>query len=178
MLTRSRCQLLGGLLAGLALLFISAPHLNRVAAAKMPAQIPVRINEADLKNLNPAAITITMPSQIKWTPNPATPGLLTSYLYGAGDKPGLYVVLVKWLPHSMTHPHFHPNDRYVTVLSGTWWVGTGTKYDPDHTVPLPAGSYSVHHGMQVHYDGAKDEGCVLEIVGMGPASPKDVPETK
>jgi long-subunit fatty acid transport protein len=70
----------------------------------------------------------------------------------------------------MSRPHFHPNDRYVTVISGTWWVGTGTKYDPDSTVPLKAGSFVVHAGKQIHYDGAKDEECVLEIVGMGPAN--------
>jgi hypothetical protein len=28
----------------------------------------------------------------------------------------------------------------------------------------------VHYGKQIHYDGAKDEECVLQIVGMGPAT--------
>jgi hypothetical protein len=77
---------------------------------------------------------------------------------------------VRWHAGHMSHPHFHPNDRFITVLSGTWWVGTGTKFDPDATVPMPAGSYVVHYGKQVHYDGAKDGDCVLEIVGMGPAT--------
>jgi hypothetical protein len=27
-----------------------------------------------------------------------------------------------------------------------------------------------HFGKQIHYDGAKDGDCVLEIVGMGPAA--------
>ena len=70
----------------------------------------------------------------------------------------------------MSHPHFHPNDRYITVLSGTWWVGTGKKFDPDSTVPLPAGSVVTHYGKQIHYDGAKDEAVTLEIVGEGPAT--------
>jgi len=70
----------------------------------------------------------------------------------------------------MSRPHFHPNDRYVMVLSGTWWVGTGPKYDPDSTVAVHAGSYVVHTGKQIHYDGAKDEIAVLEIVGEGPAT--------
>ena len=37
---------------------------------------------------------------------------------------------------------------------------------------MPAGSYVVHYGKQVHYDGAK-EGTgptVLQIVGEGPAT--------
>jgi long-subunit fatty acid transport protein len=56
------------------------------------------------------------------------------------------------------------------VISGTWWVGTGTKYDTDSTEPIPAGSFVVHTGKQVHYDGAKDGEVVLQILGMGPAT--------
>jgi len=77
---------------------------------------------------------------------------------------------VKWYPHNNSRPHFHPNDRYITVLSGTWWVGSGTKYDPDSMVPMPAGSYVVDLAKQPHYDGAKDEMAVIEIVGEGPAT--------
>ena len=31
--------------------------------------------------------------------------------------------------------------RFFVVLSGTWRVGTGEKYDLDSTVAVPAGSY-------------------------------------
>jgi hypothetical protein len=98
--------------------------------------------------------------------NPAA----VKFTLGDPAKEGLYIVLVRWHPGHMSHPHFHPNDRFITVLSGTWWVGTGTKFDPDATVPMPAGTYVVHYGKQVHYDGAKDGDCVLEVVGMGPAT--------
>jgi hypothetical protein len=76
--------------------------------------------------------------------------------------------LVKWDPGKMSRPHFHPNDRYVTVISGTWWVGTGPKYDPASTKPVPAGSFVTHYAKQIHFDGAKDKEVVLQIVGMGP----------
>jgi hypothetical protein len=89
---------------------------------------------------------------------------------GDPDKPGLYVILVKWTAHHMSHPHFHPNDRFITVLSGTWWVGTGNKFDPDSTVALPAGTFVTHFGKQIHYDGAKEGDTVLEIAGEGPAT--------
>jgi len=56
------------------------------------------------------------------------------------------------------------------VLKGTWWVGSGTKYDPNATVPMPAGTFVTHYGQQVHFDGAKDEDAVLLIVGLGPAT--------
>jgi hypothetical protein len=54
------------------------------------------------------------------------------------------------------------------VLSGTWWIGTGTKYDPAGTYPVTAGTYVVDRANGIHYDGAKDTECVLEIVGTGP----------
>ena len=36
--------------------------------------------------------------------------------------------------------------------------------------PVTEGSYVVHYGGQIHYDGAKKEEVILQIVGMGPAS--------
>jgi len=56
------------------------------------------------------------------------------------------------------------------VLSGTWWVGTGETYDPNSTVPMPAGTFVTHFAKGVHYDGAKDGETVLLIVGEGPAT--------
>ena len=82
----------------------------------------------------------------------------------------MYVTLTKWKPGNMSRPHSHPNDRYITVLSGTWWVGTGTTFDPGSTTPVPAGSFVTHFGKQIHYDGAKDEEVILQIVGIGPAT--------
>ncbi|HXC27031.1 MAG TPA: cupin domain-containing protein [Stellaceae bacterium] len=123
---------------------------------------------AGAADLNPAAVKYTLPDKIDWKVNPN--GADNAVLAGDPSKEGLYIVLVRWHAGHMSHPHFHPNDRFITVLSGTWWVGTGTKFDPDATVPMPAGSYVVHYGKQVHYDGAKDGDCTLEIVGMGPAT--------
>lgn len=126
------------------------------------------LGPAKAADLNPAALVYTPPDKIKWVVG--ANGADTAVLLGDPDKPGLYIVLTKWHAHHMSHPHFHPHDRYITVLSGTWWVGTGTKYDPDSTVPMPAGSFVKHFAKQVHYDGAKDEDTVLEMVGEGPAT--------
>jgi hypothetical protein len=41
-------------------------------------------------------------------------------LFGDPSKPGPYVVRIKGLPGNMSRPHFHPNDRFFVVLSGTW----------------------------------------------------------
>src|ERR1700730_12484969 len=125
---------------------------------------------AHAAELTPAAIKIKLPDQIPWeAPTPA--GNQNAVLVGDPSKPGFYMVLTKWLAgNHFSRPHFHPNDRFITVLKGTWWVGTGTKYDPPSTVALPAGSFVTHVGKQVHYDGAKFEDTVLLIVGEGPGT--------
>ena len=45
-----------------------------------------------------------------------------------------------------------------------------TKFDPDSTVPAPAGSYVIHHAGKIHYDGAKDGEAIIQVWGMGPAT--------
>ena len=119
-------------------------------------------------DLDPNYVTYKLPSQIKWTGRAGAAE--TAVLMGDPSKEGLYIELVKWYPHNNSRPHFHPNDRYITVLSGTWWVGSGTKYDSDSMVAMPAGSYVVDLAKQPHYDGARDETAVIEIVGDGPAT--------
>ena len=56
------------------------------------------------------------------------------------------------------------------MLEGTWWVGTGNKFDPDQTVPMRAGTTVTHFANGVHYDGAKDEETIIMIVGQGPVT--------
>ena len=121
--------------------------------------------------LNPAAVVYKLPDQIPWGPVNAA-GAQSAVVVGDPGKPGFYMVYNKWTKgNHFSRPHFHPNDRYIVVLQGTWWVGSGPKFDPDNgTVPMPAGSFVTHYGKQVHWDGAKDEDTVLLIMGEGPAT--------
>ncbi|HVA93658.1 MAG TPA: cupin domain-containing protein [Candidatus Dormibacteraeota bacterium] len=142
--------------------------LSRTWLLALGVALVISLGSAKANDLNPKTLIYKLPNQIQWKDGPS--GASEAVLHGDLAKPGLYIVLVKWHAHHMSHPHFHPNDRYITVLSGTWWVGTGRKFDPDKTVPMPAGSFVTHFARQVHYDGAKDGDTVLEIVGEGPAT--------
>jgi quercetin dioxygenase-like cupin family protein len=126
--------------------------------------------------LNPKALVYKLPDQIPWKRNAAGTNE-AAVLVGDPEKPGLYVEMFKWLPGNMSRPHWHPNDRYITVLKGTWWVSTSSTFNPNETVPMPAGSYVTHFGKEIHYDGAKNEEVVLLIVGEGPetATPASTP---
>lgn len=122
--------------------------------------IPVRGAQID-----PRAITYTLPENIQWQKGTTSD---SASLLGDPSKPGLYIQLIKWHRGNMSRPHSHSTARYITVLSGTWWVGTGSTFDPSHTVPMKAGSFVIDQPNELHYDGARDEECVLYLVGMGP----------
>ena len=95
-------------------------------------------------------------------------GVKMAVIAGNPSKPGVYVVRVKFPPGLMSRPHFHPDDRYAIVIKGTWWTGTGDTFDPNTTVPVKAGGFMKHPAGGHHYDGAKDEEVILQLIGYGP----------
>jgi hypothetical protein len=110
------------------------------------------------------------PEEVKWTDRPGYDGVKFAMLVGDPSKPGLYVIRAKFSPGAMTRPHWHADERYVTVLQGTWYTGEGDTFEPDKTQPLKQGSLMIHPAKGHHYDGAKDEEVIVQIVGIGPSS--------
>jgi hypothetical protein len=136
----------------------------------LPIVFATTLSLGSAAELNPAALIYKLPDQIPWGPVNAA-GAQSAVVVGDPAKPGFYMVYNKWTKgNHFSRPHFHPNDRYIVVLQGTWWVGTGPHFDPAETKPIPAGSFVTHFGKQVHWDGAKDEDAVLLIMGEGPGS--------
>lgn len=99
-------------------------------------------------------------------------------LFGDPAKPGMYGVLIKWDPGKGSRPHMHDQDRFIYVVSGTWWVSSDNKYDPKKTYPMPAGSFVTDKANTTHWDGARMGGppAILELVGMGPVKTIQVDE--
>jgi quercetin dioxygenase-like cupin family protein len=119
---------------------------------------------------DPTVLRFTLPADVQWVQSKEYPGLKSAVIYGDPGKPGPYAVLNHFSAGTFSHPHFHPNDRIIVVISGTWWMGTGDKFDLDATKPMPPGSSAVHYGGKVHFDGAKSEDCEVVIYGIGPAT--------
>ena len=135
-----------------------------IAAAAFMMLVPVGSAEWD-----PSSIKITPPDNVPWV---KTANNDTAILVGDPNKEGLYVELLRWHEGHNSRPHFHPHDRYIYVISGTWWVGTGNVYDHSIEKPVGPGTYVVHPAGGIHWDGAREGkgDCVIEIVGMGPAT--------
>jgi len=132
-------------------------------------------NIPDISTLNAKAMQLVVPDldKIKWGPAAGLEGTDSYTLVGDAGKPGFYVVLNRFHPGYFSHPHYHANDRYIMVLSGTWWAATGGKDDPEHiTVPIKAGSFAIHKGKEVHYDGARagQQDAIVMIFGEGPGT--------
>jgi quercetin dioxygenase-like cupin family protein len=116
----------------------------------------------------PSVVRIT-PEQLQWMDEPDGLGFKTAIVEGDPAKPGLYIIQVKFPPGVMSRPHIHREDRYATVLKGTWYTGAGEEFAPDKTIPLKPGSFMKHPAGVYHFDGAKDEEVILQLVGMGPS---------
>ena len=114
-------------------------------------------------------ISVVDIDKLQWKDYPGLPGVTFTVVDGDPSKAGIYTIRAKFAPRTMSQPHWHPEARYVTVIKGTWWTGAGAKFDPENTVPVKAGGFSVHTAKEIHYDGAKDEEVIVQISGIGPS---------
>ena len=89
-------------------------------------------------------------------------------VFGDSSKPGMYVTRAKFEAGRFSRPHYHSQERWVTVIKGTWWTGEGDVFDEDNMIPIKEGGLMYHPAGFHHYDGAKDEDVIVQIMGMGP----------
>jgi hypothetical protein len=143
--------------------------------APLLASLPFALSgkTAQASNIDPSQTTVTLPDAIKfvpWSGGPPGSGEMAP-LYGALDRPGPYLVLMKWHPGYMSAPHSYATDRLSMVVSGTWWVNSGADFDPAHTVAVPAGGFVLRHAHTPHYDGVPKnvkEPAVIALFGIAP----------
>ena len=146
-------------------------------------QLAASATTAHASAINPSETQITLPDAIKWTSWPGTPPHSSEMatLYGSLDKPGQYLVLMKWYPGYMSAPHYYATDRLSLVLSGTWWVNSGADFDPNSTVPVPAGGFVRRVAGTPHYDGVRSSGtqpAVIALFGTAPVHLKLIDPSK
>jgi hypothetical protein len=143
--------------------------------AALTAGLPLAASSraANASKLDPAETIVTLPDAIRfvaWSGAPPHSGEMAT-LYGGLDTPGPYVVLMKWYPGYMSAPHSYATDRLSLVLSGTWWVNSGADFDPNQTVPVPAGGFVRRVAHTPHYDGVTrdaKEPAVIALFGIAP----------
>src|SRR6266478_9936053 len=68
-------------------------------------------------------------------------GIQTRTLKGDATKSGIYTIQLTIPANVRIQAHTHPDDRVATVISGTWYIGYGSKFDEAKLKPLTAGSF-------------------------------------
>jgi quercetin dioxygenase-like cupin family protein len=121
----------------------------------------------DTKQTKPAAIH--RPDDLNWTDGPASlpPGAKVAVLEGDPTKPGPFVMRVKVPDGYKIPPHTHPKPERLTVISGSFHLGMGDKFDPKHAQQLPAGTYGTWPAGMKHFVWAEGE-TVVQLHGDGP----------
>jgi quercetin dioxygenase-like cupin family protein len=114
------------------------------------------------------ALRITT-DELIWKPG-RVPGHEIAALIGDSTKPGPYVERVKFPANSISQAHSHPEARAYTIISGTWYVGYGDKFDPAKLKALPAGSFYTEPANVNHFSQIKEDGVVVQITGGGPTA--------
>ena len=133
---------------------------------------------------NPVPPSATEMPSLFWLPEdvqfPEMPpgGSPTVTLFGDPRAEGLYVTRTL-IPHgTKTMPHFHPDSRTVTVISGVCYYGRGEEFDESRVIPMPPGSFFTEPAGVPHYIWAKDGDVVVQTTAIGPSGTQRVPSRR
>ena len=65
-------------------------------------------------------------------------------------------------------PHWHPDTRYVTVLSGTYYQAVSDRFDPSLARAYPPGSFLIVPAGVKHFVWAKEGEVIIQEQGTTP----------
>jgi hypothetical protein len=135
-----------------------------VLAAGCGVSAPAQHGEGD-----PMGAAVHRPDGIEWRDGPSSlpPGAKFAVLEGDPSKPGPFVFRVKVPDGYRVPPHTHPKPERVTILSGTFHLGMGNRFDAAKGQELPAGTYGTWPAGMKHYVWVKGE-TVVQFHGEGP----------
>ena len=105
-------------------------------------------------------------------------GIETVALKGNPDQAGVYTIMLRVPAHTRIAAHSHRDDRVATVISGTWRIGYGDKFDQTKLKALPPGSFYTEPPSRNHFAETGDEAVVVQITGFGPSSTEYVDATQ
>jgi quercetin dioxygenase-like cupin family protein len=126
---------------------------------------------------------VSMPDTLKWVEPPVLPGARLAVVLGDPSKEGAFVYRLKIPAEYRIPPHLHKAAENVTVLSGTFFIGIGEKFDPGAGRALPAGGFVSIPPDHAHFAWAGGQETVVQVHGMGPTdlrfvNPADDPRKK
>ena len=121
--------------------------------------------------------------ELKWVDiGSLPPGAKLAVIEGPLNQAGPLTFRLKFPANYEIPAHWHPAIEHVTVISGTFNMGTGDKLDRAKTKALTAGGIAIMQPKTTHYAWTKDE-TIVQVHGMGPwgvtyVNPADDPRKK
>jgi quercetin dioxygenase-like cupin family protein len=108
-------------------------------------------------------------AEIKWGPAPPSlqKGAEVAVVSGNPAAAEPFVIRLRVPAGYVIAPHWHPTDEHVTVISGTFGLGMGEKFDKAALKEMPAGSYGMLPAEMRHFAMAKTA-AIVQVHGMGP----------
>jgi len=116
-------------------------------------------------------VTILSPDTVAFKADANIPGVAIALIAG-NPKEGAYTIRARFSTGVRIPAHFHPDERVVTVISGTYYFAAGDKFDegalkghgPGTVIVVPAGA--------PHFSACKDDVAVVQESGVGPTGIK------
>ena len=137
---------------------------NQMAVVKKTSDKAVRSHQP-----GEAVFTTILSEDVEWKPFPSfPPAARLAVVVGNPSQPGPYVTRVK-VPHGVKlMPHWHPEDRIYTVISGVFYIGLGDQFDPNKLEAYPPGAVVVLPGNTPHFHWAKSGEYITQVSAIGP----------
>lgn len=109
-----------------------------------------------------------LPGDLKWADVPSLPpGAKIAVLEGAMNEAKPFTIRLKFPADYDIPPHSHPAIERVTVLSGTFNMGTGDKMDKQQGMALPVGGLAIMQPGTNHFAWTNED-TIVQLNGTGP----------
>ena len=109
-----------------------------------------------------------LPEDVDWNPFAEfPPSVRLAVMAGEPSQPGPYTIRVRVPRGVKLMPHWHPEDRVYTVISGAFYIGLGDRSDSDKLEAYPPGSVIVLPGKTSHFHWAKSGEYITQVTAIG-----------
>lgn len=176
---RTALTALSALTAGIALAaIVTSSSAQAQAQAQAQGQAPAPVPHAGAGHH-----TVIPAGSIKWPDPPSgRPGTQITVLTGDLAKEVPFTIRIKMPDGYRVAPHWHPGEEHLTVVQGTFLIGTGEKFDAAAMKPMATGDYAHMPKEMRHFGAAKGE-TIVQVHGIGPfvvnwVNPEDDPRRK
>ena len=105
------------------------------------------------------------PAELNW--RGLDSGVQYAPISGQERTSDMYVYRVAFPKGHKSEPHYHTDQRVITILQGSLYVGYGDVYDETKLKKLPEGSVFTEPKDTPHFVWAKDEKVLMQVTGTG-----------